>query len=937
MRLRLLLLTLLFLSPGYYLFSQHYPINGSSGWGIVDTNGQMVVPRHQQAFVYDPEVKFHNQLSIFQAEDHFSLYRSRLADLETIDFDSLYFGVNRVQIQRSSQSSRTFNWEGPILSASQYYQAAQGQSGPEHSLQAMLLIKDGSYTLLDLNADTLYQGDIKPRLISRGEEGFIIMAGSKSGYWQLSPHKLIPVKYDKINLYPAAERGPACISLKEGEVYHLLVGSMLKDTLQTKGNMRLLHGQKLALQDPKTSNWGVVNHQGDTIVPLRYDSDFSFFANTTIAKKGNLAAVIDLSGTETFPPKYENIIPEPNGTFWVRGKKAWALADSDAELLTEFIFSKPGQFEGPVAVVNVSNKLGLINQFGELLAEPNYHAIQVLDNVARLRQRDSVSQISFYKDGRYNPAKKLIIKESPAMAQSARKGAPDSTSTAAVNEWFEVNGRWGLRNDAGVVLPPRFDVIREIADMPFDLVINKSSTAGYLYGFVDPQKVRLVLKPSLAYIFLEDFEESQIARAILPNGYYVLVNNKGAVRRLDQVNYMGPLDQGQAIACKGPGAAKDPSAQGKIDTNPFGTSPKIKGEWGLIASNGNWLIPPMFQQYEAYQHDVAIVKTKEGWGAMDHNQEFIVAPQHDSLYRPVDLNTQLVSPWFCSVKNQSRQFFFNASGELLHVQQLQDYRIQADHYLIAQQNELWGLIDPQGNWQIKPKYAALGDLSEGRVPFWDNRAWGHLNTNGDIVIRPTYNYAMPFYEGVAAIRQGKRWGYIDTIGQEVSKVEYLKAGDFQDGLAIVKEDKYYGLLNQENRWSLSPKYSRIERSEQGFSCTKDGETLYFVLDTARLKLNPVNNFPISRTQKTALATEKLNRQQAYHHFVLDNLEEMNNGTQCGERSQLVGLLNEYGQQILPMEFEKIEWLGDVYRVLWHGRLGYYSAAGRWIVRPEGYK
>lgn len=936
MRLRLLLLSLLFLSPGYYLFSQHYPINGSSGWGIVDTNGQMIVPRHNQAFVYDPQLQFHTYLSIFQTEDHFSLYRSRLAQLEEIDFDSLYFGVSRMATQQFRQGSQVFGWEGPVLSASEYYQGLQ-QKSSDQSLQTILLVKNDFYTMLDQNADTLYYGVSRPRLIANDNNGFIIIAGKKSGYWQLNPNILFPVEYDKVNIYKARDHGPACISLKEGNLYHLLVGPSLKDSLQAKANMRLLNDQRLAVQDPASSKWGVINHEGDTIVPLRYDSDFRFLPNFTIARQGKLEAVIDLSGNEIFPPKYEKVIPENNGTFWVKAKKGWALADNTTKLITASNFAKPGNFEGPVAVVNVSNKRGLINQYGEVLAEPKYDAIQVLDNVARLRARDNVSQISFYEDGRHNPAKRLIIKESATMAQSARKSAPDSATTASTNEWFETNGRWGLRNDVGVVLPPRFDVIRELDDLPFDLVVNKSSTAGYLYGFVDPQNVRLILKPSLAYIYLEDFEESQIARAILPNGYYVLVNDKGAIRRLDQINFMGTFEEGRAIACKGPALTKNPTIKGKLDTNPFGMNPAVKGQWGLLLPNGSWMLSPSFQKFEAYQHDVAIVKTRGLWGAIDENSEFIVGPQYDSLYRPMDVNTQQFSPWYCSVKNQSRQFFFDASGELLHIQQLQDYRIQGDNYLIAQQNDLWGLIDPQGNWQIKPKYSALGDLSDGRVPYLDNRTWGYLNAQGDIAIRPAYTYAMPFYEGAAAIRQGKRWGYIDTTAQDLSKVVYLKAGNFQDGVAIAKQDKYFGLISQSNKWVLSPKYTRLKRNEYGFIGVREGETVYFELDTARLKLNPVNSIPESNTQEKPQLAEQLNRQQAYHHFVLDRFDEMHEGTQCGERTQLLGLLNERGQEVLPMEFEKIEWLGELYRVVWHGRLGYYSANGRWIVRPEGYK
>ena len=102
---------------------------------------------------------------------------------------------------------------------------------------------------------------------------------------------------------------------------------------------------------------------------------------------------------------------------------------------------------------------------------------------------------------------------------------------------------------------------------------------------------------------------------------------------------------------------------------------------------------------------------------------------------------------------------------------------------------LYGFIDPTGKEVIDAKYKNAGSkFSEGLVPvhvkFRGAYSWGYINRNEKMVIDPWFSFAEIFSDGFA--RVGTEWhrvGYIDRQGKFSGM--YEEAGTYHNGLAEV--------------------------------------------------------------------------------------------------------------------------------------------------------
>ena len=75
-------------------------------------------------------------------------------------------------------------------------------------------------------------------------------------------------------------------------------------------------------------------------------------------------------------------------------------------------------------------------------------------------------------------------------------------------------------------------------------------------------------------------------------------------------------------------------------------------------------------------------------------------------------------------------------------------------------NALWGYIDRQGKWVVKPQFQNAESFSDGlgcvsvSTPGAKNpngTKVGYINKKGEFVIPPKFDYGNPFREGVAAV------------------------------------------------------------------------------------------------------------------------------------------------------------------------------------------
>lgn len=85
----------------------------------------------------------------------------------------------------------------------------------------------------------------------------------------------------------------------------------------------------------------------------------------------------------------------------------------------------------------------------------------------------------------------------------------------------------------------------------------------------------------------------------------------------------------------------------------------------------------------------------------------------------------------------------------------------------------------------------------------DNNLWGYVDEEGKWVIKPKFSDAEDFSEGFAAVLLDGKWGYIKSDGKWLVKPRFYDAGSFKYGIAVVEDDDFY-VIDKTGKIALAP-------------------------------------------------------------------------------------------------------------------------------------
>lgn len=301
------------------------------------------------------------------------------------------------------------------------------------------------------------------------------------------------------------------------------------------------------------------------------------------------------------------------------------------------------------------------------------------------------------------------------------------------------------------------------------------------------------------------------------------------------------------------------------------TAAKLNGRWGFIDRDAQWKIEPQFLELGALsfynsEGDWALVRTEQGWGAIDRQGREVVKPAWDTLESGPDKSFRVTRDGKCG--------YINAAGVCVAGFQTEPYWLHeyntfpAEALLLRQEADRWGklfaladrdgrrltgfdfvrlfrpseglvvaevkqedgsthsgFIDFTGAWVIPPRFDMAFPFSEGLAEVCvDNHQWGYINHQGEVVIACQFEDAYPFREGLAAVQTGKypnrHYGFIDTSGNWVIQPQFDEVGNvFSQGMAAVKLDDWWGYIGRDGKWAIAPAFSRVwPFSEAGHAC-----------------------------------------------------------------------------------------------------------------------
>lgn len=251
-----------------------------------------------------------------------------------------------------------------------------------------------------------------------------------------------------------------------------------------------------------------------------------------------------------------------------------------------------------------------------------------------------------------------------------------------------------------------------------------------------------------------------------------------------------------------------------------------KKGWGYIDKQGNFAIAPQFDGALSFHEGLAGVQIGAKWGFIDRGGQVVIEPQYERVNYFSEGMAVVVGSSSASVETPAL-----TAANKAHSRIVKDNRITLTipsgnrpgvEKPVAPSQQL--VIDKQGKLvlSLNPSEVQVDVLddakfSEGLLVAYDceRKKTGFLNATGKFVIQSSYDEAAPFSEGLARVavdeKGRQRLGFINTHGEFViaakfnTDFDFKNSNDFSEGLAGLTENLQPTVIDPE-------KYAFIDRT-----------------------------------------------------------------------------------------------------------------------------
>ena len=390
----------------------------------------------------------------------------------------------------------------------------------------------------------------------------------------------------------------------------------------------------LVAQDPVSllfirvnGKYGLINRSGKIVIEPRFDA---------ISKPSEGIFKVNIGG---FTMVLSPLAPPAERPTDLRDGK-WGFIDTSGILILEPQFDFVGSFYHGAATISQGALDGLIDRKGRILFPPQYNEIVPFsDSLLQVRKDKLFALMNF--SGEIVSSWNLMRFKEPRIKIQSDPIKKDSSFKA-----FQVNGRWGMRNNRGdTILAAQFDFVSQVSGNLIRYRVGKS------YGLADSDG-RIIT--SAKYDFIgSSFDEQGRSYIGKPFEKIVAVEVKGKIGYVDTSGreiipakfYSAfPFENDRAIVSE---ELQKGVRFGVIDTRGryiigpeyarierfdqkfflVGQGPDDYLKYGLADTSGAWVVPIQYFSILPFSEGRSAVVTKKGFGYIDENARLVIEPQ----------------------------------------------------------------------------------------------------------------------------------------------------------------------------------------------------------------------------------------------------------------------------------------------------------------------
>jgi hypothetical protein len=265
-------------------------------------------------------------------------------------------------------------------------------------------------------------------------------------------------------------------------------------------------------------------------------------------------------------------------------------------------------------------------------------------------------------------------------------------------------------------------------------------------------------------------------------------------------------------------------------------------KWGLINSNGEMVLDPIYSAIGEFKHfGYAVMQRDDGVGLLDQNVNEVISPIYEDV--------KVLDQDLIAVMDQGEWMVINIDEEIVLEKGYSRVYVWEGEYLAFIRNQKWGLAKKDGTLLSEPAYEGLKLIDNQYFETQIEDKIGLLSLNGTVLLKPKYKEIKIIHDDLFLFKEGRRWGGVDGTGREVfpplfdsfssvndffvvlvrknlkylysqavkdivSKDEFSNFYDFDEDYVLAKSQRRLGLISKEGETVLEAQYYEIHAYAQ---------------------------------------------------------------------------------------------------------------------------
>lgn len=572
----------------------------------------------------------------------------------------------------------------------------------------------------------------------------------------------------------------------------------------------------------KDGRYGFLKIDGSVAVDAIYESVGHFNDGIAAVRVDGRWGFINENGEVVIKPRFENssapYFRENLAYVVINGK--YGFIDKEGNEVISPVFEKAYAFEGDLAMVKTDGKVGFVDKSGNMVIPPAYDSVSANWNTGVWREGYAVVKVA-NKTGLIDRKGNTVI---PPVYDDVEFFATRASGILTIGEetYYEISVKphaTGIISSKGLIVEPEYDKIS-----PYSEGLSAAKKNGK-WGYLDT--------------------EGHVA---LPFEYDNASSFKGNYARVTKDTRTFVIDRAGHEICD------------KVEELRFGCDDPLEGffagkkdgKYGLLDDKGNFILPCEFDGIERWGVTPLIQVCKDNkYGVYDLSGKEVIKIDFDILHDPRSEGTPVTISsvvWenegvvnaegkfilnpdefsSCSVEESAgvivatdrsgKVGLYSYDGSVIKASVADRINGFSDNgTAVAKKDDLYGMLDRDGNWVIPAEYEGLDKMSEGLAAAEKDGKWGFINAKNEWVIPPAYDYVYrEFKHGYTIVAKEGKYILINSKGKELTKPSAtLHIDEPAEGLIPFKVGRKYGYLNTEGDVAIKPAFEDAENFKYG--------------------------------------------------------------------------------------------------------------------------